>query len=73
MEKLVRVVHADISDNSNIKQKWVKNFLHALIEIKKIKDHDAPEKKFYLNMTMDDIQEARARELTVKYMRDYKW
>jgi phage terminase small subunit len=71
MEKLVRVVRAGIADDGAIKQKSVKDALRALTEINKIKGHYAPEKKFNLNLDMDDIQEARARELTIKYTREY--
>ncbi|BBB14727.1 terminase small subunit [Candidatus Rickettsiella viridis] len=71
MEKLIRVVYAGISDNGTINGKFLKDSLRALSEINKIKGYYAPEKEFYLNMTMDDVQEARARELTIKYTREY--
>ncbi|WP_010598978.1 terminase small subunit [Rickettsiella massiliensis] len=71
MEKLVRVVCAGVADDGTIKAKAVKDALRALTEINKIKGHYAPEKKFNLNLDIDDIQEARARELAIKYTREY--
>lgn len=71
MEKLVRIVRAGISDDGMINGKFLRDFLRALSEINKVKGYYSAEKKFHFNMTMDDIQEARVRELTLKYTREY--
>jgi phage terminase small subunit len=71
MEKLVLVVRAGISDNGVINGKFLRDSLRALSEINKIKGYYAPDKKVNLNMTMDDLQVTRARELAKKYTRDY--
>ncbi len=71
MERLVRIVRAGIADDGTITAKYVKDSLHALSEINKIQGYYAPEKNINLSMKMDDAQEAKLHELTLKYERDY--
>lgn len=71
MEKLVHIVRAGISDDGLIRYNALPCSIRAISEINKIKRYYAPEKKFNLDMTMDDIQEAKAKELALKYTRDY--
>ncbi|WP_218814614.1 terminase small subunit [Rickettsiella endosymbiont of Dermanyssus gallinae] len=72
MEKLVCTVRAGISDDGSINYNALSCSIRAISEINKIKGYYAPDKKVKLNMTMDDnIQEARVRELIIKYTREY--
>jgi phage terminase small subunit len=71
MEKLVWMVRAGIADDGSINYNALPCSIRAISEINKIKGYYAPEKKFNLDMTMDDIQEAKAKELARKYTRAY--
>ncbi len=71
IEKLVSTIRAGISDDGLINYNALPCSIRAIFEINKIKGYYTPDKKVNLNMTIDDIQEARARELTLKYTREY--
>jgi len=71
MEKLVNTVRAGISDDGSINYNALPCSIRAISEINKIKGYYAPDKKVNLNMAMDDIQFDRAKELAVKYTREY--
>ncbi|WP_083827774.1 terminase small subunit [Rickettsiella massiliensis] len=71
MEKLVRTVRAGISDDGSINYNALPCSIRAISEINKIKGHYAPDKKVNLNMTMDDVQFDKAKELARKYTKAY--
>ncbi len=71
MEKLVSTVRAGISDDGAINYNALPCSIRAISEINKIKGYYAPDKKVNLNMTMDDIQFDKAKELARKYTRAY--
>ncbi len=71
MEKLVSMVRAGISDDGTINYSALPCSIRAISEINKIKGYYALDKKVNLNMTMDDIQFDKAKELARKYTRAY--
>lgn len=71
MEKLTRIANLGVQEDGSFNYSALQCSLKAISEINKIKGYYAPDKKVNLNLDMDDIQEARARELTIKYTREY--
>lgn len=71
MNKLTNIANLGVQEDGSFNYSALQCSLKAISEINKIKGYYAPDKKVNLNMTIDDIQESRARELTIKYTREY--
>lgn len=71
MNKLTNIVNLDVQKDGMPNYQALQCVLKAIGEINKIKGHYAPDKKVNLNMTMDDVQFERAKQLAKKYTREF--
>ncbi len=71
MDKLTNIVNLEVQKDGMPNYQALQCVLKAIGEINKIKGHYAPDKKVNLNMTMDDVQFERAKQLAEKYTRKY--
>jgi len=71
MERLTRIANLSLQEDGANNYAALQCSLKAISEINKIKGYYAPDKKLNLNMTMDDVQFDRAKELAGKYSREY--
>jgi len=71
MDKLTNIVNFDVQKDGLPNYQALQCVLKSVAEINKIKGHYAPDKKVNLNMTMDDVQFERAKQLAEKYTRKY--
>lgn len=71
MDKLTNMANLDIQKDGQPNYQASQCVLKAVAEINKIKGYYAPDKKVNLNMTMDDVDLARAKSLAKKYTREF--
>jgi phage terminase small subunit len=71
MDKLTNIVNLEVQKDGMPNYQALQCVLKAIGEINKIKGHYAPDKKVNLNMTMDDVQFERAKQLAKKYTREF--
>lgn len=71
MDKLTKIATLSVLEDGTFDPSTLQFSLKAISEINKIKGYYAPAKTVSLNMTMDDVQFNRAKELTEKYTRAY--